>query len=71
MDKGSSDHKHHRDTKEEGQPHVPLIHHWIGGEPMVVWILEKTVRQWAQTSRPQGTYLHIQIIHIVILSTVL
>lgn len=39
MDKGPSNNESHRYAKEEAHPHVPLIHHGVTGEAVVVWIL--------------------------------
>lgn len=39
MDKCSSNHKSHRDSKKEANPHVPFIHLRVGGEAMIIWIL--------------------------------
>lgn len=49
MDKGSSNHKSHRDAKEEADLHVPLINRRVAGEPMVVWVLMENNRERDQT----------------------
>lgn len=39
MNKCSSNHKSHRNSKKEGNLHIPFIYHRVTGEAMVIWIL--------------------------------
>jgi len=39
VDERPPDDEGHRDAEEEAHPHVPLVHHGVGGEAVVVGVL--------------------------------